>query len=264
MDKVFWWLRQTEKDILEKFATMSGLSSIGDAHDWVYIEGTNKNPVCIVAHADTVHRTEPSKIYHDPKARVCWSPSGLGADDRAGCYAAWKLWNKLKGKHSVLITTGEESGGIGARNAAAFLGDDLEKNSFFIQLDRRGHSDAVFYDVSTNEFEDYILESLPRFKHEHGSFTDICILCPTAGRCGVNLSIGYRNEHTKHEYLNLKSMEKTIGDITQFLKKGEMPIYKMDKRTITPRKTYTYGQGGIFFQQNRDGWGNVTPCQATS
>ena len=249
-ENIVWWFQQDELDILETFSVVEP-SKAGDF--WTFLKGSSNNPVCIVAHADTVHTQEPDKIYHDPVAKVYWSPSGLGGDDRAGCYAAWKLWTLLGGRHSVLITTGEESGGYGALDASDALEKELGEHQFFIQLDRRGKSDAVFYSVSTPEFEKYVLKSLPRFNAESGSFTDICILCPTAGRCGVNLSIGYKNEHRDSEYLNLNHTEHTIKDLVRWLKADNIPAFPLEQTKYTRHKKYT-ATTGLGWYESTGGW----------
>ena len=226
-----WWFRADEEEILGAFAKIKGAKK---NEYWTFLQGSSKDAVCLVAHADTVHWNDPEQVFYDPQHQVYWSPTGLGADDRAGCYAVWSLWEKLKGKHSVLITTGEESGGIGATDASEILEKELAQHSFFIQFDRRGSKDAVFYDVGSHKFEKYVLGRLPRFREAHGSFTDICILCPTAQKCGVNLSIGYKNEHTEKEYLNVKHMHRTMQDVARWLKSPSLPTFNLD-----PQPKYT-------------------------
>lgn len=259
-ENIMWWFKQDELDVLATFGEI-GNSIQGDF--FTFLGGHSDNPVCIVAHADTVHAHEPEQIYHDPAAKVYWSPSGLGGDDRAGCYAAWKLWTLLDGQHSVLITTGEESGGIGAMEAEEEIEKELCRHQFFVQLDRRGKSDAVFYDVSTPEFEEYVLASLPRFTGQSGSFTDICILCPAAGRCGVNLSIGYKNEHSDSEYLNLNHTEHTIKDLVRWLKAEDIPAFTLKKGKYERRNKYTptTGSGGY---ESTGGWQNSSTDKYTA
>ncbi len=86
---------------------------------------------------------------------------------------------------------------------------------FLVQLDRRGSLDCVFYDLDNIEFEEYI-ETFG-FKTAIGSFSDISFLCPTWQIPGVNLSEGYYNEHSLHEYLNVNEMYATIEKVCNII-----------------------------------------------
>ncbi len=176
---------------------------------FVYGEGTI--PILLVAHVDTVHVTLPHDIYVDKDEQVMWSPQGLGADDRAGVYAILQILEKGY-RPFVLFTDEEESGGIGATNAAYLLKPDVK---YVIGLDRRGSNDAVYYDCANCEFEDYITSQ--GFNFACGSFSDISILCPEWGIAGVNLSVGYYCAHTKAEYLKLNELNNTIQRVSKML-----------------------------------------------
>lgn len=70
----------------------------------------------------------------------------------------------------------------------------------WIQLDRRGSRDYKFYHLPvTDEFEKYVVESTGYECAGTTSRTDICVLCEKI--CGVNLSVGYYNEHHPEEIL---------------------------------------------------------------
>ena len=176
---------------------------------FLYAEGDL--PVLLVAHADTVHDKLPRQIFFDEKKRVLWSPEGLGADDRAGIYAILRILRM--GYHPyVLITDGEEAGCFGAYDAAFSLNPQVR---FIIELDRRGKNDAVYYDCDSPEFEAYVAKF--GFTFAWGSYSDISILCPEWKIVGVNLSIGYYNEHSLNEYLSLRDLENTIKRVKSML-----------------------------------------------
>jgi acetylornithine deacetylase/succinyl-diaminopimelate desuccinylase-like protein len=118
-----------------------------------YVYAAGDLPILLVAHLDTVHALTPSDIYFDTKYNVMWSPQGLGADDRAGVFSIFKLIQKGYKPH-VLFTTGEETGGTGARLAAWEISSIDVK--FIIELDRKGNNDSVFYDCDNEKFETYI------------------------------------------------------------------------------------------------------------
>jgi hypothetical protein len=180
-------------------------------NDYIYAQGNI--PIMLVSHLDTVHSILPKNIFNDQKQNILWSPEGLGADDRAGVYSILKI---VEGnfKPHILFTSGEESGGIGA---SYFVEDILEipNIKYIIELDRQGNNDCVFYECINDTFIKFI-ESYG-FIENYGSFTDISIICPSWNIAGVNLSIGYYNQHSKMEYLNITEMNKTIEKVKNML-----------------------------------------------
>lgn len=198
---------------IEKTSTVQGEDC------WLYIPKETKGKVCIVAHIDTVFDSDrkiPLIIYDKDKGLVS-SPDGLGSDDRAGVYAALKLFNSMPEPYKpfVLLTDFEEVGGYGAQEAMDIFKEGLKDCTMFIELDRKGADDAVYYNGEPQEFIDYI--NFFGFKTSSGSFSDISYLCPELERCGVNLSIGYYHQHSKHEYLNINEMEATIERVKAIL-----------------------------------------------
>lgn len=180
--------------------------------NYIYVLGDI--PVALVAHLDTVHRFPPTDFFHDREQQTIWSPQGLGADDRAGVFAILKII-ETGYRPSVIFTTKEESGGIGA---SKFIGDFYQPKTttnFMIELDRCGKKDAVFYDLLVPEFQEYIEKF--GFKTAWGTFSDISIIAPAWRIPAVNLSIGYENEHSLGEYLNYQIMYKTIKRVKQIL-----------------------------------------------
>lgn len=178
--------------------------------------------VCIVAHLDTVHDSPKKRVFHDSNHGAFWSPDGLGADDRAGVFGAFHLRDSLPPeiRPAVLITDGEEQGGWGAWEAVAKLSNELSDVSCFIQLDRRGFREAVFYDVETSkEFRDFILGF--GLTKESGSFSDISILGPNLGIAAVNLSVGYQNEHTRSEWLNVLHLTKMLNIVSTIIRSSQ-------------------------------------------
>lgn len=204
--------RKTEKQLLDclpKILVKKGYSrsDVQVTDDYIYAKGNI--PVMLVAHLDTVHNQIPINIYKDDRFNVLWSPQGLGADDRAGVWSILQLVESHK--PHVLFTTEEETGGSGAKKATNDLNFCLDDIKFIIELDRQGKDDAVFYGCDNESFSQYITSF--GFNKNHGSFSDISILCPIWGIAGVNLSIGYYLQHTKQEHLNLKEMQQTIDKV---------------------------------------------------
>lgn len=199
------------------------------ADSYIFCKGNY--PILLVAHMDTVydhkfyscygndftHNQFKKKLFFDSVEKVIWSPEGLGADDRAGIFIIIKLL--LAGlRPYVLFTTDEEIGGKGAKKFTEDFKDaSLDKLiKFIVELDRKGKNDAVYYDCNNKLFQRYInsFDFIPK----SGTFSDICIISPTLNIAGVNLSVGYYNEHCQNEYLSLLQNDK-IYDIIYYMVK---------------------------------------------
>lgn len=196
-----------------------------------YIIGLGEIPIGLVSHLDTVHSTPAFTVYHDKDENVMWSPMGLGADDRAGVYAIIDIIKKGY-KPTVIFTTDEEVGGVGASALAKDYPDRPTDLKFLIELDRRGSEDCVFYDCDNTEFEKYIEDF--GFKTDIGSFSDICFIAPNWDLAAVNLSIGYYNEHSVSEHLKLNEMVNTIQKVCSILDDADSAEYFEH----VPRKSY--------------------------
>lgn len=142
-----------------------------------------------------------SKIYSLPND--CDNRIGcLGGDDRAGLWILLKLLNSDKSIYNYFsfgIFFDEEVGGKGS---SAYKKDypNYEKGvKCFIGLDRRGIDDVALYGYDNNDliniFEKY------GYKRASGSFTDASNLSNRLA-C-INLSVGYDNEHTSYETLDM-------------------------------------------------------------
>lgn len=181
----------------------------------MYIIAEGNLPIVLIAHMDTVFNQPPKNIFYDPAETVLWSPSGLGADDRAGIYAIISLINDGF-RPSVIFTNLEEQGGIGANKLVEDYPDCPFSNcKALIELDRRGSEDCVFYDCDNKDFENLI--NLYDFKTDIGSFTDISFIMSTWKIAGVNLSVGYYFEHQPIEILNTSHLDYTIERVRSML-----------------------------------------------
>lgn len=172
-------------------------------------------PIALVAHMDIVGKEPPKRLYYDQKKKVMWAGGHiLGADDRAGITAIWEIIKTGEYKPHLIFTCEEETGGIGA-TACAGRGNPFKELKYVIELDRQGSEDCVFYDCDNPEFEQYVNQF--GFVTDWGTFTDISIICPTWGIAGVNLSVGYYDEHTKYERLHFNELENTVERVKKML-----------------------------------------------
>lgn len=182
-------------------------------------------PIALVAHLDTVYSKPVLNLYYDEKQSVLWSPEGLGADDRAGVFIILQIIKKGL-RPSIILTTDEEKGGLGAL-ALSKMSCPIKKPKYMIQLDRRGYNDCVFYSCDNGDFVKYV-ESFG-FEESYGSFSDISFLMPEWDICGVNLSVGYEDEHSYSERLHVDWMFETISKVEKMLKEKNIPDFKYEE-----------------------------------
>jgi hypothetical protein len=235
--------------IFEKFKTLPRAvfheSGTHPKERFVYVEGTREDKVLLVAHADTVWDSYfINKSYdstHKPAIRdnTIISTShqhGIGADDRCGVAMVWLM--KDMG-HSLLIVDGEERGAIGSN----FLVDDhpelIEKinkeHRFAVEFDRRNAKEFKCYDVGTPEFRAYVTKETGYTEPDRMFFTDICTLCTSV--CGVNISVGYYNEHTAQEMVNLDEWLASYNLAKKWLEKQQPERFELPP-IVYPKYSY--------------------------
>lgn len=199
---------------------------------FLYIEGNRSDKVVLVAHADTVW--DESYIYRELQQTITMDGDvirgtnpecGIGADDRAGCAILWLLRNS---GHSILITDGEEHGRIGSTwlmNNHTDMADRLNNHQFMIQFDRRNARDFKCYTVGTDEFRAFIQKEIGYTEPDRNAFTDIVTLCRDI--CGVNFSIGYYNEHSTEECINVREWIHTYNKINLVLQSPNLQRFEL-------------------------------------
>ena len=200
-------LKLTQENLKNKLAKMFKNAVVADGY--IYVPGNI--PVMVTAHLDTVHKAPPKQICYSNDGNILMSPQGIGGDDRVG---VWAILQILKThKPHVLFCEDEEAGAHGARK---FIKSGIEPDiKYIIGLDRRGKNDAVFYDCANEKFTEFVTSF--GFKETFGSFSDISIIAPALSVAAVNLSVGFFNEHTKHEYIDLSATKKTIKRVKLML-----------------------------------------------
>lgn len=201
------WLSEKYTDVIE-------------TKDYIYAKGDI--PIALAAHMDTVFTKPVENLFYDTRKNVMWSTEGLGADDRAGIFAILQIIRSGLRPH-IILSTNEEKGCLGAQELAK-LPCPFEDLRYIIQLDRRGANDCVFYECDNPEFVQYVERF--GFVEAYGSFTDITEYCPAWGIAGVNLSVGYYNEHTYSEVLYVNVLYSTIEKVKKMLQEEEIPVFK--------------------------------------
>jgi len=210
--------------VFKKFATLKGAIQYGEGlGKFILINGHRSNKIVLIAHADTYwdslytgnsDQLCPHSIIKNNQIQSTNKDYGLGADDRAGCAIIWLL--KDLG-HTILITNGEEKG---ENNKASFLiGNNPnfscvlrnlnDDHRFMVQLDKCNGEEYKCYTVGTDEFRNYVQEKTNYTEPDRKRSTDIVYLCQKIA--GVNLSVGYHEEHKPTEYLDINEWEETLN-----------------------------------------------------
>lgn len=227
----------TSKPIFKKFKSIKGAifreKDKKGKQRFLFIKGKLEKKVVLIAHADTYfdefYNFAPQKHFVETQGNFFIGKDengdrvALGADDRAGCAILWAL--KDSG-HSILITDGEEHGKIGSQwlmEHKQDIANIINQHQFMIQFDRRNNSDFKCYNVGTDEFRKFIAEKTHFSEPDRSSSTDITILCKEI--CGVNLSVGYYDEHKNNERINFNEWLNTLN-MTRGLLKEDLPRFE--------------------------------------
>ena len=232
---------ESSRPVMEEFAKLPGAVAVwGEGKkSFVYVPGKREDRIVLAAHADTVW----DEIYTGTEGAIgqkvvekkgVYSGKipyyGLGADDRAGCAILWLLRNS---GHSLLVLDGEEYGEIGANHLAEAypaIMDELNNHGYIIQPDRRNATEYKTYHLPiTEEFRKFIEDSTGYTDAGKASRTDIVVLCERI--CGVNLSVGYHDEHREYETLVFSEWFNTFRTIKEMIgpEQKRYPLFT-DKR----------------------------------
>lgn len=219
---------------------------IEDHGQFLYAKGNLD--VLLVAHLDTVHKVKPTldEIFYDEAKGVMWSPRGIGGDDRCGVFIILNILFAGYRPH-IAFTWNEEIGCVGSRNMVQVFDPKEQMGAninFAIQFDRRGHQEAVYYDLYNPEFEQYITSF--GFDTKIGSFTDICEICPDWGFAGVNLSAGYANEHTTNEMIFVATINDTFTKACKILDDQSANPKFFDYKELPKGKWQSYNKSQGF------------------
>lgn len=193
--------------------------------------GVGNGPTILLnAHLDVCKElVEGRKIIKD---NHIWSSSKgiLGADDRAGVAVILGVLKDLKqrrdftGKIKIIFTVEEEIGLIGAHKVEDYFLWDVD--AAFV-VDRRGTGDIV---TSCGGYIPFCKESFGQWIEQQASEAGLMGYKCTAGGSSdtkvwashgiqsVNLSVGYRNEHTPAETLNVEACYQTFQLVKVILK----------------------------------------------
>lgn len=228
------FLKPTQKELFNLLRKKYRGKAIVRRESYILVHG--EAPIMLLAHLDTVHEKPVKFICKSYDGNILMSPQGIGGDDRCGVYALVKIYEAAPIKPWLLFTCDEEVGGLGADTFAeeynrGKMPKDLAELKLLIEIDRKGSKDAVYYNCDNPEFEAYITSK--GFVTAFGSFSDISVIAPKLGVAAVNLSSGYYNAHTLHEYINRKQINAVIQAVVGIIAdvaKPDFPKYSYIER----------------------------------
>lgn len=179
----------------------------------------NDARVIIACHTDTVHHDDGKQRIKQTGGVVRLAPSErksncLGADDTAGVYAALRLI-EAGVPATFIFHRSEERGGNGSAWLARHYPDWLGEHDICLSLDRRGTGDIITSQAYGRSASDAFAASLARqvgmgHKAASGIFTDSANYAHLIPECS-NISVGYRDEHSRDERLDLNYLERLIA-----------------------------------------------------
>ena len=241
-------LKATQKELFSKLNTMYKGNTTICRGNYILVRG--EAPIMLLAHLDTVHKSPVRTICKNADGSILMSPQGIGGDDRCGVYTLVTVYEKAKVKPWLLFTCDEEVGGVGASvfctrfQKGKLPKKELESLKMLVEIDRKGRIDAVYYDCDNPEFEEYITSK--GFETDFGSFSDISLIAPALGVAAVNLSSGYYNAHTQHEYIDRKHLNATVKKVVEIVADAAKPDFPQ----------YEYIESYRFSRYGYGGWGD--------
>lgn len=191
-----------------------------DAHGNIEVKVGPDVGNVFTAHLDTVHREdgplellfiqETGELVADETVDGKTKAAVLGADDAAGVFLLTELMRAgISGTY--LFFVGEECGGVGS---SAYVRDNPKFSAnFVVSFDRRGYSDVITeqgcYQTASETFAAALAkqlnthgQSLEYKPCDTGVYTDSKEFAGIVPEC-TNISVGYFNEHTVRECLDL-------------------------------------------------------------
>lgn len=143
----------------------------------------------------------------------------LGADDGAGVYVLMSMIKAgVPGRY--VFHRGEEVGALGSSYIAEERQDILDGIELAVAFDRRGTQDVVNWQLGQEMVEESMVDKLIYalsdeeyvFVPAKGSFTDTAMYKDRVKNC-TNISVGYYDEHSKSESLDLVYLDWLVGKV---------------------------------------------------
>lgn len=188
-----------------------------DVHGNLFVtKGEAESYPCLCAHMDQVQDLHPTDFVciEDQGVIFGYSPKlhkqcGLGADDKNGIFIALQCLERYDVLKCAFFV-GEEIGCVGSHAAGIEFFADCR---FCAQIDRRGNSDMVtsiyFGNICSDEFVTAADCETYGYAVSTGLMTDVEALRDNGVTAScINMSCGYYEPHTDHEFTVLKDVKK--------------------------------------------------------
>lgn len=235
---------ETEQDFRRRFLEPLGVGEdrFGNLHLTI-----GDNPTILwSSHTDSVHRGEgKQKIDFDGGRIVLGKKSKascLGADDAAGVWIMMEMIRASIPGHYI-FHYGEERGGIGSNAIARETPEILDGIEAAIAFDRRGTTSVITHQggrTCSDSFGESLAAQLPGYKIDPGGiYTDTRNYKHLVAEC-TNLSVGYFNEHTSREQLDVDHLIR-LRDAMLQIEPSLFVIERDPKITETPMRSVGFG-----------------------
>ena len=228
------WLTENNIDHeVDEYLNVYATKTTGDIPDNFYFP-------CVVSHTDTVHNIDTINVVEEQKPNAqgeiklslkayndLGKPTGIGGDDKCGIYACLELLKELPFLKAAFFVS-EETGCHGSRKADRSFFSDV---GYAIQFDAPENWmvtercwGTTLFDRKSDFFKscDSILtESFPeKLQYFSHPYTDVYALKESFDFSCINISIGYYQYHTPHEYV-------VVEDVYNGIEVGKKMIEKL-------------------------------------
>ena len=211
-------LQMTEKQLFNKVVEAAEISEVYEIYktpNYILILPKNVDKILptLSAHLDLVGGIPPKKEDILVEGNIISlsknsQASCLGGDDRCGVWIILELLKEGNSNYNYLLFTQEEVGCIGSYNFVESHKTLPFLTNCFVGLDRGAGDHIALYGVDSDSLNS-IFEG-KGYHVEFGSCTDVAVLSRAYEVPAVNLSIGYRNQHTKRETINFNETKNTL------------------------------------------------------
>jgi len=191
-------------ELIIRIAQENNFNIIDKSPYYIIVNYTEKEIPALNAHLDIIGDEIPKKLIED--CNIIKTNGILGGDDRCGVYIMLELIQRKIKDYMYIFFFDEEIGCIGSNKF-----NEKINPTCFVGLDRCGFNDIALYGYDNDE----LTKTFTNIGYEikQGSITDVAVLAQKYGIACVNLSVGFFNEHTTSEFINLKAVEFTLDTV---------------------------------------------------
>lgn len=221
---------KTEAEFCAKYIEPLGVTRDEAGNYWLDLDSTSR--VLYSCHYDTVHHADGLQTVACSKGGVAMlvdkTSDCLGADDTVG---VWLMREMILAKVPGLYIfhSAEEIGGKGSQFIADNHAGELNGIHVAIAFDRRGKRDVITHQYSGRTASDNFARSLAvqlgmdYRPSSHGIFTDTANYAGIIPEC-TNLSVGYLNEHSSDESLDMTHALRLRARLIRGLDESQLAI----------------------------------------